>query len=307
MKGDLAVNVLSTEKQADIVTLLVEGLSIRSIQHRLEVHRDTVTKILLRVGRGCSRLHDRMIKNLQISLIQLDEQWSYVGKKQKRITPEDLEEKGDTWFFVAFAANEKAVISYVVGKRMEYYTNMLARDLRSRVLNRPQITSDGFVPYIDAIEDAFGVNVKFAQLVKKAGGLGRHQDGPFIQKMVISGNPDPEKISTSFVESFNLSTRMGFRRFVRRTNAFSKRLENHKAALALWVGFYNFCRVHSTLRTTPAVALGVTAYPWSIPELIEEALSTPLNPDTPEPGKAPRTATPTVKLRVIPGGKLTKK
>jgi IS1 family transposase len=275
------------EKQTEILCLLLEGLSIRATHRRTRAHRDTINRLSLRIGQACALLHDRLIRDVQVSQIQLDEQHSYVGKRQVHISPEDPEHLGETWLFIALAANEKAVLSYLIGKRTEYNARILARDPRSRILNRPQITTDGFVPSIDAVEDAFGGGVDFAQLVKNAGGSRRHQDrGPFIQKTIISGDPDLKKISTSFVERFNLSSRMSLRRLVRRTNAFSKRLEHHHAAMSLWIAYYNFCRFHSTLRTTPAVAVGVTDHICSVAELMSEALKIPPRPETPEPGLA---------------------
>lgn len=202
---------------------------------------------------GCARLHDRLMRDLQVAVVECDEQWDYIAKKQKRVKPDDPSEFGDVWLHVAISATHKAVISYVVGKRDSEYTQELARDLRSRVLNRPQITADGYAPYVGAVQMAFGTDVDFAVLTKKYVGDSNLPDAAHryspghvagVEKTVIRGRPDPEKISTSYVERFNLSTRMASRRFTRLTNGYSKKFENHRAAVALWVAFYNLCRVH---------------------------------------------------------------
>ncbi len=255
------MNALSFEKQVQVVAGITEGLSIRSAARLYDVHRDTISRLAVSVGHGCERLHDRLMRKLQVNLIELDEQWDFIGKKQKRVRQDDPEEMGDVWLFVALAATQKAVLSYVVGKRDTENTEALAFDLRARVVNRPQITSDGYTPYPNAVEAAFGRDVDFAVLTKKYGGdsnlpdaAHRYSPGHVIgtETTAVRGRPDPDKISTSYVERFNLSSRMQMRRFTRLTNGFSKRLENHRAAVALWVCFYNLCRVHESLRCTPA-------------------------------------------------------
>ncbi|HTR61486.1 MAG TPA: IS1 family transposase, partial [Candidatus Binataceae bacterium] len=279
-------------------------------------HRDTVMNLSVRVGQGCERLHDRMVRDVQVTAIELDEQWDFIGKKQKRVKQGDSEEKGDVWLFIALAANQKAILSYVVGKRSVENTEALAFDLRARVVTRPQITSDGYAPYVSAVQNAFRSGVDFAVLTKKYVGDSNLPDAAHryspghvsgVERTVIKGNPDPDLISTSYVERFNLSSRMQMRRFTRLTNGFSKKLENHRAAVALWICFYNFCRVHETLRCTPGMALGITDHIWTIAELIAAALE-PI--DVPPIPQEPRTTlrpgyTP-FKLRVIPGGKITK-
>jgi IS1 family transposase len=289
------VNTLSLEKQARVVGALVEGCSIRSVERLTEIHRDSIMRLGVRVGEGCARLHDHLFRNLNVATIELDEQWAFIGKKQKRVRPDDARELGDAYLFIALAANAKAVISYVVGKRNPENTLTLACDLRQRIVNRPQITSDGYPAYPGAIDFAFGLDVDFAQLVKvyqaTPGNSAevRYSPGTIreIETKIVCGNPDPEKISTSYVERFNLTTRMASRRFTRLTNGFSKKLDNHKAAIALHVAHYNLCRVHEALRTTPAMALGVTGHVWSVTELVAEALSAPIQPTpvTPKPYK----------------------
>lgn len=304
------MNVLTMKKQIEIIASLTKGLSIRDTARQIGVHQDSAARLAFRVGQGCERLHDRLMQNLQVDLIELDEQWDFIKKKQKRVTATDPEEVGDVWLFIAFAAIEKAVLSYVIGKRTAACTNKLVLDLRSRIVNRPQITSDGYTPYIDAVDLAFDGRVDFGQLVKTYRvDKSDPEERPFLQKTIIAGSPEPKKISTSFVERFNLSTRMASRRFTRRTNGHSKTLRRHAAAVSMWIVYYNFCRVHQTLRTTPAVALGVADHTWSTAELIAAALASPLAPK-PEPPKAgsmvPAASIPPT-LRLIPGGKLTKK
>ena len=308
------MNVLSPENQIKIIASLTSGLSKRHIARDLHVHQDTVSRFGLKVGQGCARLHDQIMRNLQVPLIELDEQWDFIKKHPKHVAAEDPEDVGEIFLYVALAAVEKAVLSYMVGKRTVATTDRFVLDLRSRIVNRPQITSDGYRPYIDAVDIAFDGTVDFAQLVKKKRRKNYRRVGkakeepPFIQKVIVFGNPDPKKISTSFVERFNLSTRMESRRYTRRTNAHSKSLRHHVAAVSLWIAFYNFCRVHGTLKTTPAVALHVAEGPWSIGELIDRALSslTPPDSDPPTGITAPVANTPP-KLVVIRGGKSAKR
>ncbi|MBI1817212.1 MAG: transposase [Deltaproteobacteria bacterium] len=308
------MNVLSLEQQALVIGALTEGCGIRTVERLTEIHRDTVMRLGVRIGEACRNLHDAMMRDLQVNTIELDEQWAFIGKKQKQVKNGDAPELGDVWLFVALAANQKAVISYRVGKRTSENTRHLVNDLRFRILNRPQITADGYAPYIGAIDRAFGVDVDFAILEKQyqapiaADAAHRYSPSSIraVEKTVIRGNPDEDKISTSYVERFNLTTRMQMRRFTRLTNGFSKTLRNHSAAISLQVAFYNLCRVHETLRCTPAMALGVTNHIWTIGELIEAATSAPVAPENPPP--PPTTMRPgyrPVQLRVIPGGRMS--
>lgn len=311
------MNTLPFEKQVQVISALTEGCSIRSAERLTDINRNTIMSLGLRIGDGCERLHDGMMRDLQVNQIELDEQWDFIQKKQKRVRTGDPAEFGDVWLFVALAATQKAVLSYLVGKRTTENTYALARDLRARIVNRPQITSDGYAPYVGAVEAACGWDVDYAVLTKKYVGDSNLPDAAHryspghvagIEKTVIRGIPDSEKISTSYVERFNLSSRMQMRRFTRLSNGFSKKLESHRAAVALWVSFYNLCRVHETLRCTPAMALGVSDHIWTIDELVQAALAPqgvpPLPQPTPQttlrPGYSP------LKLRVIPGGKMTK-
>lgn len=222
----------------------------------------------------------------------------------------DAPEAGDAYVFVALDATSKAVLSYVVGKRTAENTMLLTEDLSLRVINRPQITADGFAPYPGAIRLAFGRNVDFAQAVKEyqsaAGNDAEARYSPGrvigIEKTDVIGHPDPAHVSTSYVERFNLTTRLSSRRFTRLTNGHSKRLRQHKAAVALQFMTYNACRVHETLRVTPLMQLGITDHVWSIRELIERALAANPEPIAPRPAPEPTPKT-TYTLRLIPGGK----
>jgi IS1 family transposase len=299
------VNVLPRHKQVEIVSALAEGCSIRTVERLTNVHRDTIMRLGVAVGEGCHALNDRLMRNLNVGCVELDEIWSYVGKKQKRLGPDDTRsELGDQYVFVALDATRKAIIAYAVGKRDGATTNAFCADLRARILSRPQITSDGFRPYVDAIEWAFGADVDYARLVKQYEGepgpdaARRYSPGWVVgvSRARVSGSPNPDRISTSYVERQNLTVRMQCRRFTRLTNAFSKKLRNHKAAVALYVAHYNLCRVHETLRITPAMALGVTDHIWSVGELVEDART-----EEPEPLPPPRPAGRPA-LRVIRGG-----
>lgn len=307
------MNVLSFDQQVRAIGALTEGCSIRSVERLTNIHRDTIMRLGVRIGEGCKRLHDGMMRDLQVSTIELDEQWAFIGKKQKNVTDYDSPELGDCYFFTAIAANQKTILSYAVGKRNGETTEEFVTDLQSRILNRPQITADGFAPYVPAIELAFTNGVDFAQLTKVYAATPgnkaevRYSPGEVraVTKTRIFGNPDEDLITTSHIERFNLTTRMAVRRFTRLTNGFSKKLDNHKAALALHVAHYNLCRVHESLRCTPAMELGVTDHIWSIGELIEKATATPVTP----PPAVPRNDSGLLpgrrpfQLRVIKGGK----
>jgi IS1 family transposase len=308
------MNILPFEKQTQVIAAITEGCSIRSTERLTGVNRNTIMSLGLRVGEGCERLHDRMMRDLQVNLIELDEQWDFVAKKQRHVQDDDPQSYGDAWVFIALASTQKAVLSYRVGKRTMENTEALAMDLRARIVNRPQITSDGYAPYVGAVEAAFGFDVDFAMLTKKYVGDSKRPDAAHryspghvagVDKVVIRGNPKSENINTSYVERFNLSSRMQMRRFTRLTNVFSKKLESHAAAVALWVAFYNLCRVHETLRCTPAMALGVTDHIWTIGELLQAALEPSDVPPLPRPVQPTtlRSGYQPFRPRVIQGGK----
>jgi IS1 family transposase len=307
------MNTLSLAAKVRIVAALVEGTSIRATERLMGAHRDTVMRLGRDVGEGCARLHDRLFRGLQINVLEVDEIWSFIGKKQGHLKEGDSGELGDSYTYTALDANRKAIVSFVVGRRTDETTAAFCDDLRARILNRPQITSDGFVPYIKAVENAFGADADYAQILKKYAGstevvpLARRYSPPRVvstEKVIITGHPKMEYVSTSYVERSNLSMRMANRRFTRLTNAFSKRARNHEASVALFIAHYNLCRVHETLRVTPAMALGITDHVWSIEELVVAALARPA-PEAPVTAAAPAVpTTPTCpSLTVLQGGR----
>lgn len=277
------MNVLPFDKKVRVVSALTEGCSLRATERMYNVAHKTVLAVGLAVGEACQRLHDVLMTGLHVNILELDELWAFIHTKQRRVQADDPAEWGDSYTFIGIDATNKAIVSYAVGRRDAATAHDFAQDLRKRISNKPQISSDGFIAYTDAIRMAFGHRCDFGQVVKSYG----LRDGDpkdrerctKIDKIPVIGNPNPEKISTSYVERQNLTIRMSLKRFARSSNAFSKKLCNHKAAVALHVAFYNLCRVHSTLRCTPAMALGVTDHVWSLPELIETADS--ILPDEP--------------------------
>jgi IS1 family transposase len=273
--GGIAMNVLSKEKQVQIVSALVEGNSIRSTARMIGVEHKTVMRVLLRVSENCDRLLDEKMRRLPCQIVQVDEIWTFVGKKEKRVHQlDDPELVGDQYVFVALDSETKLVPTYRVGKRNAANAWFFMRDLQERLNNRVQLTTDGFRPYADAVEDAFGANVDYAMLVKIYGDSGaadtRYSPAEIVDARVIpiTGQPDPSLISTSHIERQNLTMRMQLRRFTRLTNGFSKKLDNLKASLSLYFAWYNFCRVHSTLRVTPAMAANVSDRVWDLTELV---------------------------------------
>jgi IS1 family transposase len=236
----------------------------------------------VRVGDGCAVLHDEMMRFVQVNRLELDELWSYVGKKQRKVKPTDSIDLGDQYVFIGIDATRKAIISYLVGKRDGENANAFLADLRRRIVNRPEISSDGFSAYPDAVERAFGIDCSFGQLIKQYQGepgidaARRYSPGVVVgvqRRWVIGAQ---RKISTSYVERGNLSVRMASRRFTRLTNGFSKKLENHVAAVSLYVAHFNLCRVHESLRISPAMAIGITDHIWTIGELMDAATAEPM-------------------------------
>ena len=272
-------NILPRTKQLAILNALVEGNSVRSTERMTDVNRETVLSLLVRVGSGCAKLLDSTMRNLSCTRIELDEIWDYVAKKQRHVTEEDdAQNVGDQWTFVAIDAETKLVPCYLVGKRDGKNANKFVADLASRLRNRVQVSSDGLGLYVEAIERAFGSDVDFGQVVKsyeaEPVGPGRYSPPKVtsVEKVVVMGSPDLDTLSTSYVELQNLTMRMQIRRMTRLTNAFSKKVENHRAATALHFAHYNFVRCHQTLRTTPAMAAGVTSVLWSMDDLLSAAL-----------------------------------
>ena len=278
-------NVLRREKQERVIAALVEGSSVRSTERMTGVHRDTIIRLMKRVGAGCEALMDSELRDLGCRRIQVDELWGFVGKKQRHVRPEDDERRlGDFWTFVAIDADSKLVPTFKVGKRDARTAQAFIHDLASRLSGRVQVSADALRTYVDAIDFAFGADVDFGQIVKSYEaepiGPGRYSPPKVVatDKLAVWGNPDPDHISTSYIERLNLTTRMQIRRLTRLTNAFSKKVENLQAALALRFCHYDFERTHGTLtkgnggiHTTPGMAAGVTGRPWTIAELLDAA------------------------------------
>jgi IS1 family transposase len=240
------------------------------------VAKNTVVKLLLDLADACANYHDRHVRNLRVRHLQCDEIWNFVGAKARNATPEQKAEGwGDTWTWTALDADSKLCVSYLVGGRDAGWAREFMEDCAGRIKNRVQITTDAHRAYLSAVEDAFGAEIDYAQLQKIYGAIPenetRYSPARCIgcDMKVVSGRPDPEHVSTSYVERQNLSMRMSIRRFTRLTNAFSKKVENHAAAVALWFMYYNFGRVHQTLRITPAMEAGIANHVWSIGEIVD--------------------------------------
>ena len=293
------MNILPLEKQVAVISTLTEGCSIRATERLTGIHRDTIMRLGVRVGRGCAALHGALMRDVRVNRIELDEIWSYVAKKQKQVKPEDHQGVGDQYTFIALAGAAKAIITYRVGKRNAEHTQAFLADLRARVIGAPEISADGFGAYPWAVAHAFGENAKFGVIEKhyaaNSGPEASRRYSPAqvvgVAKSAVFGTPT--HISTSYVERQNLTLRMQQRRFTRLTNGFSKVFLNHCAAVALYVMHYNFCRVHEALRVTPAMALGITDHVWTISELVEKALA----------GDVPPPENRRNKFTVIDGGK----
>lgn len=272
------MNKLPLAKRTQILAMLCEGSSMRSISRIADVSINTVSKLLVEAGEACLAIHDERVRGLQASRIQCDEIWSFCYAKAKNVpaAKDAPEGAGDVWTWTAIDADTKLMVSYFVGDRGGESAMILMDDLRSRLANRVQLTTDGHKAYLEAVEGAFGADVDYAQLVKLYGELGgntperRYSPAECngIRKRRIEGNPDIAHVSTSHVERMNLSIRMQNRRFTRLTNAFSKKLDNHIHALALYFAFYNFCRIHKSLRVTPAMAAGITDRLWSLDDIV---------------------------------------
>jgi IS1 family transposase len=263
------------EKKVAVLAAIVEGNSIRSTERMTGVHRDTIMRLVVSVGQNCQQMLNEKMQKLSCRLVQADEIWTYVGKKEKRVGYGDNPEVvGDQYVFVAMDSETKLVPCFRVGKRNATNTYYFVQDLQERLKYRVQLTTDGFQPCKDAVDDAFGMDVDYAMLVKVYSSSGqaktRYSPGEIVdvRTIPITGTPNPRLISTSHIERQNLTMRMQLRRFTRLTNAFSKKLENLKAACALHFAWYDFCRVHSSLRVTPAMAAGVTTEVWPLTSLL---------------------------------------
>lgn len=270
------MNSLTKERRIQVIKCLCEGMSIRATVRMTGVAKNTIVKLLSEVAVVCNEYQDKTLRNLKCQKVQCDEIWSFCYAKDKNV-PHEKRGKfgvGDVWTWTALDADSKLIVSWRVGDRDAETATEFTEDLASRLANRIQLTTDGHRVYWEAVEKAFGSNVDYAMLVKLYGAV-RDKEATYSPAKVTScravpmiGRPAAEHISTSYVERSNLPMRMSMRRFARLTNAFSKKVENHISALSLYFMFYNFCRVHQTLRVTPAMEAGITDHVWEIEEIV---------------------------------------
>jgi IS1 family transposase len=295
LKHIFSMKTLTTAQRAKVLSLLCEGMSLRATARVTDIAYNTVCKLLVDAGKALSDYQDTLYVNLPCKRVQVDEIWAFVGAKEKNATAEQKARGfGDIWTWTAICAETKLIPSWYVGERDAAAGHTFMRDLADRLANKVQLTSDGHAVYVDAVERAFGSEIDYAMLVKHYGespeAQRRYSPAECIgaTKRVVTGNPDKKHVSTSYAERSNLTLRMGCRRFTRLTNGFSKKVENHAHAVALHMAFYNLCRIHKSLRITPAMAAGVTDHVWSVEELVaivEAALPKP-GPRGPYPKRA---------------------
>lgn len=271
------MNKLPSHERARILHLLCEGQSIRAVTRLTGVSKNTVIKLLVDAGKACMSYHDASVRNVASKRIQVDEIWSFTYAKQKNVADAKAppDGAGDTWTWTAIDADSKLIVSYFVGGRDGECAKWFMDDVASRLANRVQLTSDGHKAYLEAVEGAFGADVDYAQLVKIYGAAPEAAKGRYspadctgIKKTPIEGKPDFDHVSTSYVERHNLTMRMHLRRFTRLTNAFSKKVENHAYAVALHMMYYNFVRIHSKLRMSPAMVAGVSDRLWEVADIV---------------------------------------
>lgn len=271
----VSMNKLTTADRVRVIKCLVDGCSIRATVRITGIAKNTVTKLVVALGTVCAEYHDEHVRGLKCNRIQCDEIWSFVGKKQKNVPQSHAGQfgVGDVWTWTGIDAETKLVASYMVARRDPSAAHEFMLDLADRITNRVQLTTDGLKAYLRAVDNAFGDDVDYAQLIKIYGqdvvGPGRYSPPHVVGTdcHAVIGNPDRKHVSTSFVERQNLTMRMGMRRFTRLTNGFSKKVENHEAAVAIHFMHYNFCRIHQTLRATPAMVAGLCDHDWEIEEL----------------------------------------
>ncbi|MGD0023795.1 MAG: IS1 family transposase [Xanthobacteraceae bacterium] len=284
------MNKLPLQTRVQILSMLCEGSSMRSISRIADVSINTVSKLLVDAGKACAALHDEKVRGVKARHVQVDEIWSFTYAKAKNVATAKAppDGAGDTWTWTAIEANSKLILSWLVGGRDSEYAMAFMDDLRSRLVNRVQLTSDGHRPYLEAVEGAFGADIDYAMLVKIYGSApetaqSRYSPGECIGavKHRIEGNPDPKHVSTSYAERQNLTMRMQMRRFTRLTNAFSKKFENHMHMVALYTVWYNFVKQHKSLKgLSPAMAAGISDTLWSMKDMVEM-----IDASLPKPGK----------------------
>jgi IS1 family transposase len=270
-------NVLSSEKQTAIISALAEGSSIRSIERMTGVHRDTIMRLGVKVGQGCTALLDAKMRDLPCRYLQFDEVWGLIGKKERHVRPDDDPQYGDVWTFCAIDADTKLVPAFKCGKRNLATAKAFVSDVASRMAGRVQISADALRAYQDAIEETFGADVDFGQIIKTyEHDHSQHPELKYsapkfvaVEKRAVSGDPDMDLVSTSYIERLNATTRLHMRRLTRLTLAFSKKLENFQAAVGLHSAYYNLVKRHNSLRCTPAMAAGVERDFWSVADLVD--------------------------------------
>jgi hypothetical protein len=327
------MNVLPMERRVAVVSMLTDCGSVRATSRQTGVHKTTILSLILKLGEGCQRLHNRLVRGIRAGRVEADEMHSYVHTREQNLKPGALPEHGESWLYLAIASTSKLILSYHVGEaRDEANCDVFIRDLRGRLATIPLLNTDGLTAYEGPVARWFGVQggpgggVDYAQLVKNFSGKRRAKDydryapaksgQPLTVKRAVFGVHDLDSCSTSFVERTNLSVRNYLKRFARRGTGFSKSLRHHSAMIAIFVAWFNFCRVHETLRCTPAMEAGLASHVWSVAELVEVALgSEPCEPPSPEPLK-PRPEAPKAtekvtstgaRLRAIDGGKAPQK
>lgn len=272
------MNVLKPEQKLAVLSALVEGCSIRATSRMTGAHKTTILRLLAETGVRCERELDARLRGLHCDAVECDELWTFIYKKQRQVTPQDRienPEHGDAYAFIAFDPDSKAVIAHAVGKRDWSTTERFINDLSQRLDSRVQLSTDGWMPYRETIERAFGANVDYSQIIKlyasEHPGPGRYSPPKVASVQVTKIEGNSRRVCTSYVERNNWTIRTNLRRFTRLSNGFSRKMANLRAALALWLWFYNFCRQHGTTRLTPAMALGITDHVWSLADVLTES------------------------------------
>jgi IS1 family transposase len=272
------MNQLSVERRAAVIAALVEGNSLRGTSRLTGVARMTIEKLLRDIGAACAAYHDANVRGVKAQRIQCDEIWAFVGAKQKNVPEEKRGQWGDIWTWTAIDADSKLIVGYRIGQRTGADAYEFMSDVAARLRNRVQLTTDNLKLYLNAVEDAFHADIDYAMLEKHFGTapMGRSAASRYspakltsLKAANISGNPNPKYVSTSYVERQNLTMRMHMRRFTRLTNGFSKKIEMHAHSVALHFMYYNFCKVHQSLRVTPAMQAGLSDHVWEISEMVD--------------------------------------